>query len=120
MFTISVSQLPAATATGAQEVLKENQSVAPYEVWQLMASGGGSGPALTESRRMPRWSRLSRSWRRAAQVFPLPTTSLAEVVAPTARVGRAARAGAGAAATTRVRARVTLRTRTNTRDMPGA
>jgi hypothetical protein len=121
MFRISVSQLPAATATGVQDVLNENQSVAPFVVWQVSASAGGSCPADAKTRRMPRLPRLIRSSRKPAQVFPLPRVSFADVVAPTASVGRAARAGAGPVVTTSAITRTTTRVRySEARGMYGA
>src|SRR4051794_20311445 len=90
MFWISVSQLPAAIAVGVQDVLNEYQRTAPWLLWQFSASAGGSCPAEAKTRRMPRVPRGVRSSRKPAQVLPLPTVSDAEVVAPTARVGRAA------------------------------
>src|SRR4051812_40939011 len=118
MFWISVSQLPAATAVGVQEVLYEYQRVAPWEVWQLTASADGSCPADANTRRMPRLPRWPRSSRKPAQVFPLPTVSLTEVVAPTASVGRAARAGPGRAVTASVTTVVATAARCRNRNMP--
>src|SRR4051812_42580460 len=100
---ISASHEPSATAAGVQEVLNEYQSTAPWVVWQFTASAGGTAPAEVKTRRMPSGPRLRRSLRKPAQVFPLPTVSLTDVVAPTVRAGQAACA-AGGAGRRRVRA----------------